>query len=123
MSEENETVNTCGGVSSADEIEHANVVFPPESVRERAHIQSMDQYREMYRRSIEDPEAFWREVKLILPFTFPFTFSFIFPFIPLTVSLHPFRSLSKTSHGSIPSIGVSQGEKTKASNDDLDLAS
>ncbi len=30
-------------------------------VAERAHVKSMEQYREMYRRSIEEPEAFWRE--------------------------------------------------------------
>ncbi len=31
------------------------------AIAERAHIKSMDEYREMYRRSIDDPEAFWRE--------------------------------------------------------------
>jgi acetyl-CoA synthetase len=30
-------------------------------VAERAHVKSLEQYREMYRRSIEEPEAFWRE--------------------------------------------------------------
>ncbi len=37
------------------------VVDPPEWVRERAHIKSMDEYEEMYRRSVEDPEGFWAE--------------------------------------------------------------
>ncbi|MDY0088301.1 MAG: acetate--CoA ligase [Coriobacteriia bacterium] len=38
------------------------VVDPPEWVRERAHIKSMDEYEEMYRRSVEDPEGFWAEM-------------------------------------------------------------
>jgi len=36
--------------------------FPvPDSFRKKAHINSMEQYEEMYRRSIEAPEAFWAE--------------------------------------------------------------
>ncbi|MDF1541607.1 MAG: acetate--CoA ligase [Anaerosomatales bacterium] len=38
------------------------VVDPPEWVRDRAHIRSMDEYEEMYKRSIEDPEGFWAEM-------------------------------------------------------------
>ena len=34
---------------------------PPESVASRALISSMDQYREMYERSISDPDQFWSE--------------------------------------------------------------
>ena len=37
------------------------VVDPPEWVRERAYLKSMDEYEEMYNRSIEDPEGFWAE--------------------------------------------------------------
>jgi len=38
-------------------------VFPPAAdVSNKAHIQSFDQYREMYQRSIEDPEGFWGEI-------------------------------------------------------------
>ena len=37
-------------------------VFPPSGAFSAgAHIRSLDQYREMYRRSIEDPEGFWGE--------------------------------------------------------------
>ncbi|MGK7345403.1 MAG: acetate--CoA ligase [Candidatus Nitrospinota bacterium M3_3B_026] len=37
-------------------------VFPPPSeVSEKAWIKSMEEYRELYRRSIEDPEGFWAE--------------------------------------------------------------
>ncbi|MEM9291715.1 MAG: acetate--CoA ligase [Acidobacteriota bacterium] len=31
------------------------------SIRERAHVSSLEQYRELYRRSLEDPEGFWLE--------------------------------------------------------------
>ena len=34
---------------------------PPESVSSNAHISSMEQYREMYERSINSPEEFWAE--------------------------------------------------------------
>jgi len=38
-------------------------VFPPATeTSRRAHINSFEQYREMYQRSINDPEAFWAEV-------------------------------------------------------------
>ncbi len=30
-------------------------------IAERAHIKSLAEYQEMYRRSVEEPEAFWRE--------------------------------------------------------------
>ncbi|HLJ79499.1 MAG TPA: AMP-binding protein, partial [Acidobacteriaceae bacterium] len=40
-----------------------NRVFPPpEEFARKAHIQSLAQYEEMYRRSIEDPEVFWAGV-------------------------------------------------------------
>jgi acetyl-CoA synthetase len=35
---------------------------PPEAFQPHAHIKSMDEYREMYQRSIDDPEAFWAEI-------------------------------------------------------------
>ena len=34
---------------------------PPELISSRAHIASMEQYREMYERSINNPEEFWAE--------------------------------------------------------------
>jgi acetyl-CoA synthetase len=37
----------------------------------RAHVKSMEQYREMYRRSIEQPEDFWREQAGILDWFHP----------------------------------------------------
>lgn len=35
--------------------------YPSESVSSKAHIGSMDQYREMYERSINSPDEFWAE--------------------------------------------------------------
>jgi acetyl-CoA synthetase len=38
-------------------------VFPPdEEFSEHAHIRSMEQYRELYAKSIQDPEGFWGEM-------------------------------------------------------------
>ena len=37
-------------------------VFPPAAeAAARAHVSSLDQYRELYDRSINDPEGFWTE--------------------------------------------------------------
>ncbi|MEE8205417.1 MAG: acetate--CoA ligase [Nitrospinaceae bacterium] len=38
-----------------------DIYQPPSIVSETAWIQNMDQYREMYERSIKDPEGFWAE--------------------------------------------------------------
>ncbi|MBS3957415.1 MAG: acetate--CoA ligase [Clostridiales bacterium] len=38
------------------------VVEPADWVRERAHIKSMEEYEEMYARSVEDPEGFWAQM-------------------------------------------------------------
>ncbi len=35
---------------------------PPASFSEKAHIKSMEQYKEMYDRSISDPEGFWADI-------------------------------------------------------------
>jgi acetyl-CoA synthetase len=37
------------------------IIEPPAWVKERAWISSMDEYEAMYKRSVEDPEAFWAE--------------------------------------------------------------
>jgi len=42
-----------------------NKVFPvPERVREKSYIKSRAEYEEMYKRSIENPDAFWAEQAL-----------------------------------------------------------
>ncbi len=43
-------------------LEEGRVFPPPKEFSERAHVKSMEQYEEMYRRSVEDPEGFWAEM-------------------------------------------------------------
>jgi len=50
----------CASESAATSEER---VFPPSAdFAARAHIRSMERYRQMYQRSIEDPEGFWGEL-------------------------------------------------------------
>ncbi|WP_457573474.1 acetate--CoA ligase [Desulfolithobacter sp.] len=42
-------------------LSEGRVFDPPEEGRDQAWIQSMDQYRELYQRSMDDPEGFWAE--------------------------------------------------------------
>ncbi len=46
----------------AEEVTLQKVYKVPDSFREKAYIKSMDEYREMYKRSLEDPEGFWAEM-------------------------------------------------------------
>ncbi|XP_053393969.1 acetyl-coenzyme A synthetase, cytoplasmic-like [Mercenaria mercenaria] len=41
---------------------HHETFPPPESVKNEAFINSMEQYKEMYQKSIDDPEGFWSEI-------------------------------------------------------------
>ena len=36
--------------------------YPSPEFAARAHIKSLEQYKAMYKRSIEDPEGFWSEI-------------------------------------------------------------
>ena len=38
------------------------VFNPPEALSSQAYIKSLDEYKEIYRRSINDPEGFWGEI-------------------------------------------------------------
>ncbi|GFU55631.1 acetyl-coenzyme A synthetase [Trichonephila clavipes] len=41
----------------------AKNVFPPSGeVSRKAWVSSMDQYKDLYKRSMEDPDAFWSEL-------------------------------------------------------------
>jgi acetyl-CoA synthetase len=40
----------------------SNMIPPKPHVSERAHVKSLAQYEAMYRRSVEEPEEFWREM-------------------------------------------------------------
>ena len=37
------------------------IVYPPDELAKNAYIKSMDEYREIYQKSIENPEEFWAE--------------------------------------------------------------
>ena len=57
-----------------DTILREHRVFPPpEEFSRRAHIQSMEQYEELYKRSIDDPEGFWAEAARELHWFKPWT--------------------------------------------------
>ncbi|MFQ5590858.1 MAG: acetate--CoA ligase [Phycisphaerae bacterium] len=40
----------------------ADVFPPPSALARKAHVESFEQYQQMYRRSIDDPEGFWAAV-------------------------------------------------------------
>jgi len=42
-------------------LQEKRVFPPPAELSQKAYIKSLDEYREIYRRSIEDPEGFWAE--------------------------------------------------------------
>ncbi len=42
-------------------MEEKRVFPPPQRVVERAYIKSMDEYKKLYQRSLDDPEGFWGE--------------------------------------------------------------
>lgn len=37
------------------------VFYPPEELSKQAYVKSLDEYKEIYKRSVEDPEGFWAE--------------------------------------------------------------
>lgn len=42
-------------------MEETRRFYPPEESKKRAHIKSIEQYQEMYKRSLDDPDGFWGE--------------------------------------------------------------
>ena len=43
--------------------ENENEIYsPPEDFSKNAHVESMEEYKEMYERSVKDPEGFWSEM-------------------------------------------------------------
>lgn len=51
-----------------------NRVFaPPAEFAARAHVRSLEEYESMYRRSIDDPDAFWAEAATTLDWMKPWT--------------------------------------------------
>jgi len=43
-------------------MEEKRVFKPPEELSKGAYIKSLDEYREVYQRSVDDPEGFWGEI-------------------------------------------------------------
>jgi acetyl-CoA synthetase len=42
-------------------LNESRVFHPPAPFRQAAHVKSLDEYRELYQRSVDDPEGFWAE--------------------------------------------------------------
>src|SRR2546421_1017141 len=49
-----------GSITSA--LQENRVFPPPKSFSEKSHIKSLDEYRRMYRESLENPDKFWGDV-------------------------------------------------------------
>ena len=45
-------------------MEEKRVFKPPEELSKGAYIKSLDEYREVYQRSVDDLEGFWGEVRV-----------------------------------------------------------
>ncbi len=57
-----------------DSILREDRVFPPpKDFAERAHIKSLEQYEELYARSVADPQGFWAEAARDLHWFAPWT--------------------------------------------------
>ena len=42
-------------------VAEGEMFMPPDAIVERAYVQGMSQYKELYERSISDPDGFWSE--------------------------------------------------------------
>jgi acetyl-CoA synthetase len=40
-------------------MDEKRVFHPPEEISQKAYIKNLEQYREIYQQSIDDPEGFW----------------------------------------------------------------
>ena len=48
--------------TSMESVSHENRKFPPAAAfAENAHVGSIDAYRKLYEKSIQEPESFWAE--------------------------------------------------------------
>ena len=50
-------------------LKESRVFPPPPEFQRKAHIKSLDEYRALYKRSVEDPEGFWGEQAATLKWT------------------------------------------------------
>jgi acetyl-CoA synthetase len=62
------------GQSAIDSVLREDRVFPPPAAfSQRAHVSGRERYDELYRRSLDDPEAFWADVAKRLRWTTPWS--------------------------------------------------
>ncbi|XP_046567034.1 acetyl-coenzyme A synthetase, cytoplasmic-like isoform X2 [Haliotis rubra] len=47
---------------SENSVEMEGLYQPPNELQKDAHVKSFDQYKEMYKKSVEEPEEFWKEI-------------------------------------------------------------
>src|SRR6202453_4913361 len=67
-------VATVEGDTNLDSSLRENRVFaPPAEFAAKAHVKSLAEYEQMYRRSVEQPEAFWAEAASELEWFAPWT--------------------------------------------------
>jgi acetyl-CoA synthetase len=43
-------------------MEEKRIFYPPKELAKKAYVKSMDEYKKIYKRSIDDPEGFWGEM-------------------------------------------------------------
>ena len=43
-------------------MEEKRIFTPPKELSKKAYIKSMDEYKKIYKRSVDDPEGFWGEM-------------------------------------------------------------
>jgi acetyl-CoA synthetase len=58
--EQVETIKPTKTITSM--MKEKRVFNPPEEIRQKAYIKSLDEYKQIYQRSIDDPEGFWAEL-------------------------------------------------------------
>jgi len=59
------TLTSAGSMAAEESHEHPHDLErfpPPEEISLNSHCRSFGQYKEMYQRSVEEPDAFWREI-------------------------------------------------------------
>ena len=66
-------VHTSDGTNMESLLRENRVFPPPAEFAAKAHIKSLEEYEAMYRRSVEDPEAFWAEAAGELEWFAPWT--------------------------------------------------
>ena len=46
-------------MKGSEEATSTALYYPNEAIQKTSHVSSMDQYKDMYKQSIEDPNSFW----------------------------------------------------------------